>query len=342
MAKDVIAGHVRRVSRNLLLLNLLVLGVVAAGFGAASGYYYNFFKGPFVVDRRDLLSPSTGWFARRYVTTEFRSLGNTWTANYLAAHMAGWKILLVKVNPPPGTDPQARTRLTGCLVPVSAEVKRDVVDVLVNQVKGVDGRVLDVMFDAGGGYATPGWVGLGVGVPVAVVCLWNIEKALRRLVNPRVHPSYRKLSAFGDPRAVAGSISADFAGGAEAIGPVTVGKGWVVHASKWGVAATPLRELVWAYRQGKSRLRKGAPPEKMATVLVRDRGRGAFRVRMPRAQVKQLFSALKKKVPWMIAGVDPQLEEAWRTDHRRVVAVADARRQRHAKALSAVEGVVMR
>src|SRR5581483_3950133 len=86
---------------------VILLGIVAIGV-ATRRYYYNFFKGPFPIDRDHLLSQAadpSSW--KSYFLVDFKKVGNTGAVETVTDHgvttksnfvvaLAGEKVLLIK------------------------------------------------------------------------------------------------------------------------------------------------------------------------------------------------------------------------------------------------------
>src|ERR1044072_3830736 len=71
MGEHIIGTHIKRVNRNLLVVNAVILAVLALIVFGTARYLYNFFFGPFSMSRQALLAtqdPGKGF--KYYVTVE--------------------------------------------------------------------------------------------------------------------------------------------------------------------------------------------------------------------------------------------------------------------------------
>jgi hypothetical protein len=157
MAQDFVEGIIRRSNRNLLLICLLGIAIVAGVAAMSANYLYNFFNGPFPINTQDILAINDLNQQQQYFVTvrgadaldsgyqyvrTYDDGRETVEANYPVL-LIGDYYLLVKT---PG-DPSGR-EYTGALVPISGEVQREIIDDIGQDYPKVRDAFLPFMLDA--------------------------------------------------------------------------------------------------------------------------------------------------------------------------------------------------
>jgi len=338
--KPFIDREVERVNRNLLLGNLVVLALLMVTGVLASGYYHNYFGGPYSATL-DQIAQAQGKPAHTFVKVqgELSDTGYAYilktidqytnreksrrvTATYLSLH-EGMHTLLVKA--PVGTH---SSEIVGWLG-APKRVDEDVLAAVRRKGPNLAATLMPVVLDATE-TRTGGTVGLvAFGILLAVV-LRNLRVWSSRRSRPETHPVWKRLRQFGEPRELASQLDMEtrtgdvqrFKGGA------TVTPSWLVHKRTYGLGLVPLDRLAWIHK--KVTKRKTAfviTLSKSFDAVLRDRDGGQITVRAPEREVDRLLGELTRREPWVLAGFSRELEKAWRSKRAEVIALVDARRQ---------------
>ena len=341
MNEGYVLSQIRRANRNLFRWNGILLLIVAGVAVGTHAYLYNFFFGPF---ERDLASlpagkdadPGLKYFCtitgdevvesglQRVSQTRRRGsekvVSEKVTADYLVLRDVD-RLLIVKA--PPGNT-QRRT-FTGALVDLPEEVRSKILEDVE------DARVrtafLPLMLDATG-FRGPGYWGLGIGVPLLLLSLTNLVRTGLRSGDPQRHPTYRKLSAWGEPETIVAHLDQEMAGpDARTVAPCTISPSWLAREHAFGVDVMPLAEIAWAYIKKTEHRRGGVKTGDTYEACLNLRTGKPLIFRAKEEQLKEILSAVCERVPWVVAGYSEELEQLWKTQREEFVAQVDRRRE---------------
>ena len=183
------------------------------------------------------------------------------------------------------------------------------------------------MLDATG-FRTPGWIGLAICLPLYVLGIWNVTKALRRMARPERHPIGRALARFGKPTEIAAAIDAEIKeDGRVPVGRATLTRSWFLRPSTFGMDVIHASELVWIYKKVTKHSTNGIPTGTTFTTVIHTRYGGAVEVAGNERLTECLLQELHQRAPWVLAGFDQQLAGFWKSDPGGVVAAVDDRRR---------------
>ena len=349
MWDTVIGRHIRRANRNLFLVNTgLVLGVFAVA-ALSSRYLYNFAFGPFPVDSQALeTNGDPGRSLEYYVTvrgdwtkptglqdveqTLNKSSGKVEservTADYVVTKV-GDRLLLVKLPPNQGTP----TSFSGALTTIPADARAHLGALAP---AGGGGPLLPAMLDATG-FRTPGFVGLAVGVPLLLLGLWNVARAVLRWSDSDRHPIARRLMRFGPPEEVAERIDNEVRTQPDTfrLGPALLTPSWLLRPTFFGLEVRHLGEVLWVYQKVTRHSVNFIPTGKSYAAVVRDRHGGTLEVVGGEKGVLQFLQEVVHRAPWVIGGYNQQLDRAWTKDRDELIAAVDERRREYLRRLSA-------
>jgi len=337
MTSNFVTDIIRRSNRNLLLWSFLgALIVVGAGIYFLN-YYRNLFLGPFPTDKKSVAviqdlkdvpdyyitlegdeALDTGY---QYVSTNYGQ--ETVEFSYIAL-MLNDVLLLVKspgialVNLP--------TTYTGALVPMPADIQREVIRDLEAEYPDLKDVFLPFMLDAGD-FKTNGYIGLGIGVIIFLGCLYGIFLSARRSNNMASHPIMRKLKAFGSPEAIANQIHAEMQGPVEKVGHLNVTQHWLLRATKSSLAATRLNDVVWYYKKATQHRTNFIPTGKTYEAVILDRRGTIMSVQAKENVVNEMLNYVGRNAPWAIGGYSNDLKMMWDRQHKEFIAAVDQRRQ---------------
>jgi hypothetical protein len=324
-----ITGQVRRASRNSLIWNgtTLLLFALIAWFSA--NYYYNFFFGPFPYDDARLLkaaeNPGTGNLLA-YIELKDRRLLET-----------GWEEISTKDGKPYSVVPYFMTSVGDKLMIVMAKEAKDgqhlvgplykvrdreagVIAFMEERHPELRGKFLSVQLNGVAAFPVIGWMGLIVGVPVILLCLFNVSRAAWAMQNPFSHRIVRQLAKYGDPKDIVAGIDREMAAGPVArYGKSYLTSLWLLRPTAFGMIVVQLSDVVWMYHLKQT--------ESFAVLCLRT-GK-AIPMPLRGEQVDKLLREVSERVPWALYGYDVETLKMWRKKPADVVALSDEYRSRH-------------
>lgn len=337
MISSPVQTTIHRSIRNRIIL--CAIGIIAlAGLAALNHrYLYNFISGPFQPSHTELVNaPDSDALYRYFVTIrgddiiqtgyEYEETQNGRVVNvehYLAL-VLDRRVLLVKTH-----DTGTTTEFTGALVPFSSEERREVVDKLIQEEPLLKEAFLPMLLDTSD-FRTNGYIWLGAGTVVLLLCLWQIFQSARWATDPLKHPIMRGLERFGPAQFVASDLDAQLLTDHLTLGKAHLTANWLAIISSSTLQATRLDDIVWLYKQVTQQRVNGIPTRKSYSALIWDRHGVCISVSDKEKAVEELLSAILQRSPGALAGYDAQLETAWKKNRASFITAVDERRRQAA------------
>ncbi|MFL5803300.1 MAG: DUF6709 family protein [Roseiflexaceae bacterium] len=336
MTNSLVHATIRRSNRNQLVL--CIVGVLLlAGFAALNTrYLYNFFSGPFSIDKRTLLATEDAGTLRQYwVTVEGDDVADTGfqmvrrsqrsgsesvTASYMALLLDD-KVLVVKAQ-----DDKSVTKYTGYIETMPSDIRTRIVADAEQDMPEMRGAFLPYILNTDGFRGT-GYIALGLGIPLFLLCVWGLMRAIKRSNDPSVHPIMRALSRFGPADYVAGQIDAELQADHPKVGKLHLTPSWLVQAASARLDATRLDDVVWAYKQVTQHRTNGIPTGKTYAAQIWDRYGVCITVAGKEAFVNQALEAAAQRAPWLLTGYSAELEKTWKQNRAAVIDAVEQRRR---------------
>ena len=343
MWDNLIGKQIRRSTRNLLLWNSLILIGLLVAAVCTSGYWLNFFAGPFPLERNKLLqlrnadvnenfvtidsdgAVDSGW---REITTKKRRgvvTSRRETGKYLLVDI-GDKWLIVKVDM---DDPVQDKRRTGKLVNLPGQLGSDVVRnyVMATRMAAPAKPLLPMMLDTGN-FRIGGWIALVIGVPVALVCAWNVLRAVRRFGNYDSHPLVKVLRRYGEPEEVAAQIEEQATGDdVEDVSGVTFTRSWLIRPTMFGIDLIHLGDAAWVYKTSTKHYTHGIPTGTTYGSVLCDIHGNSMTLQMSESKCDDFAAAVCSRVPWVLAGFDADLQQMWKKNKQELYDLVEQRRK---------------
>ena len=347
MTASFIHPIIRRSNRNQLAL-CTITALLLVGLAALNArYLYNFFAGPFPIDRQTLLAASDPAALQRYwVTVEGDDVVDTGfqqvrrnsdtgsekvAANYMAL-LLDRRVLLVK-----DYNNTSAATFTGYIEPLPADARAKIISDIEQDAPKLRGAFLPYMLNTDS-FRNGGYQALGIGIPLLALCVFGIARAIRRSRNPLKHPIMRALGRFGPPADIAGQIDAELLAEHTKVDRMHLTPHWLVQASPSSLAATRIDDIVWAYKQVTQRRVNGVPAGKTYTAQIWDRHGVCITIAGSETFVNQAIEAAARRAPWMLAGYNSDLEKAWKSNRAAVLATVD---QRRAQLVAQMQGLAV-
>ncbi len=337
-----VENEAKRANRNLLGVNLVILGAVLAAACINGQYCLNFFLGCQKIEASELArltSPTQR--TRNFVTvggsksvqTGYQDIikhvekysgrvTSTEVKDQYVLLKAGDRVLVVKA--PPGPE---KLEYSGELVPPEKSVQRDLIQPLAAEHPEFGRMVLPFTLNAAD-YREGGFWGLGIGVPLLLLAGWNCSKGFRRQGEVQSTPIWRQMSAYGDPQQLSLQIEAEQRPDNMNYGGLRVTPSWLIKRSFFSTWVSPIEDLAWAYKKVTKHSVNFIPTGKTYAVVLVGRHRQRVEAQMKEAAVQALLQNLAARVPWAIYGFDKGVEAAWQKDPAGFVAVIDERRKK--------------
>jgi hypothetical protein len=319
-----IATQVRRASRNLAIWNgLLLLGLLVTG-ALSAVYYVNFFFGPFPADDKALVDaaghPGSGGLIR-YVELHDRQLvptginvvttvdGKPRSSTPYFFTPVGDRVMLVLAE-----SPADGRHLVGPLYAVPDKVEKEVIERVTQRHPQLRGRFLPVMVNATAAFTIVGWIGLVILVPLTLLALANLGRAVLYGVLPHLHPAARhqECAANIDQEVDAGTV--------DQFGAVTVTRSWLLRKTAFGLRAVPLHNTVWVF---------GQTARGIHVVVIRLKSGKTVYAKVPGKDLAAAVQAVAARVPWVFVGYDDERASRWKKQPTEVIREAQDRHQQY-------------
>jgi hypothetical protein len=317
--------QIRRVSRNLLIWNGVVLGILAIAFVLLRTYLLCFLQGAQAYNDADILNAARGSGSGLIAYIEIRDHelmptgyieqstqdGRVYSTMNYKFVAVGDKKMLVKA-----TQDAKGDVLRGPLQFYSADTDRQARDAIVAKNPALKDQVLPVMLNAAAAFNLFGYIFFAIATPIFALCMFNIARALF-LRKTSLHPVTRSLARHGDPFETGQAIDAEMAeDSALKLGKAFVTQNWLLLPTAFRLIACRLDDIVWAYPVVMS----GA---NVATFAFRD-GR---MVGVPlHRNTPELLAHVYRRVPWAETGWDKERATKWQRWRAEFIAEVEARR----------------
>jgi hypothetical protein len=337
MSTTVVQDTIRRSNRRLLLVCLIGILVLAGGLLLNQRYLTNLVQGPVEISKRELMAIKNAEdVARYYVTVQGdkaldtgfqqvvrrrRTGTESVSANYVALQVDR-RFVLVKA---PGDPSESATKFTGALLPIPSDVRTKVIADL-EEAAGVNNLFLPFMLDASD-FRTSGYIGLGVGAIILVLCLWGLSRAAVRSIKPVRHPIMRSFKRYGAPADIAGQINQEMSRTHQTIGQVHVLSSWLAVVTGRTMTVARLEDIVWLYLKVTQHRTNGVNTGKTYSVVIWDRHGANISTTGKEAVMSDLLSVVSQRAPWALVGYNVDVETAWKSNRGSVLSAVERRRQ---------------
>ena len=336
MGDGFLGRAIRRAGRNSILIGAGGLLIIAVVFWAERGYFYNFFHGPFSMDRATLLSLQNADARREsFVTiqgeeTQETGLEESSTDYFITTHhpflavSVGDRLLLVKA---PKDMPA--TRFSGEITGVPADVQSQVIAPLEKKNPEIKGTFLPVMLDATN-YRLNGYIGMAAGSLLGLALAWCVWMGLNWTFRPESHKVWKKLAQYGPAQHVGSQVDAEIRaeGGGEIFGNACLTTNWLLHTPMFNVEVFRMADLAWAYPHVVKHYHSGIPTGKSHFVKAFGRDGSATTIQVKKKVLPNLLEALQRRAPWVMLGFSADLEQKWKKRRGEFLVAVDQRRGR--------------
>lgn len=328
MNDSFIYRQMKRCNRNLLLTNLIMLGILLIIAASSYNYYYNFLFGPFPMGAGSIeaiTNPET--LKKSYITVRGNDIEDTGLQYITTTYEEGTNRLiatrveseyyylflqdkLLVVKSPPG---EATTLShSGKLVGMSGELRialiqqlEDVSPLEFNAV--VLPLVLDTQINK-----VPGWIGLSILIPLFFFTVWSLAKFATRSADPLRHPIYAGLGSYGEADQVAEEIEKEIqSSGLTKVQRLFFANNWLLKISPFGLKIIPIQDVLWVYKKVTKQRVNFIPVGKTYSLIIHLRNRKLLTLGMSQKNVEEALEAFRTRAPQVINGYSDELAYLW-------------------------------
>jgi hypothetical protein len=242
------------------------------------------------------------------------------------AVVLGEKLLLVKASPN-----HREADFVGSIENLSGDESREIINRFLENDPGARDAFLPIMLDATG-FRGRGYIGLAIGVPLLLLSIWNVRKALARKARPDKHPLLVTLAKYGSPQTVASQIDLEVAALAmKTSGSILITASWLLHRTGFSLNVRSFDEIVWAYKKVTKHYTNFIPTGKTYSAIILDRHGRSLEINGRKEQdCDSLLEGIAVRAPWVLVGYGDDLAMVWKSDAAAVIRAVD---ERHNKAL---------
>ena len=327
MWQNFIGQHVRRTNRNLLVVNLLIVLALGILLVVSLPYLKTFFGTPQGMTPQQItarLSDVSGTIVTVTGQRGFPS-GLQWTKGNdvlyeYAVLDTGDAFVIIKASP----GDTAHTSYTGTIESIPPEVRRRLLEDFHREQPGAPDPFPPFLINAHDA-RREGWIGLVIGIPLALLALWNLWKWRERASDITAHPVVRALKVAGQPWQAAQQIEGELPA-AQEFNKLKVTANWVFAPTFFTLHVRRLQDLVWVYGKVVRHYTYFIPTGRSWGMVICDAS-GAFEVPLKNEEMMgEAVSAIVQRVPYVIAGHTPELEGLYNGKRAEFVAAVQQRK----------------
>lgn len=310
-------GQIRRASREVLIVNLLIAAVVMVFWiPFLVSFFGHFMGGPQPIDESGLATAQPETFVKvvgeKCESIATHTVDGKDTAD-LRVLLVGETILLVRT----GLHAPEATTYEGYLVNTPGYAVGQV-NKVIKEIKdanpGVDlpFKAAPLMLEATRG-RTDGALHLLWGL-IGLFCGWLMLKAWREIRQPELHPVFNSLKTRGDHRSLAAEIDREVNGAGYPVSQVIVTPHWLVQQGFMNLNLVPLDSIAWTYKKVTTTKAYGVVTTNVTYELIlRTTGGQSVSVQCKEDEVMRIMELVYERVPWVMVGYDKELETLFNT-----------------------------
>jgi hypothetical protein len=342
MWQGFIGKEIQRINRNLLVVNLGLVGIpIAIGMFGLS-YWGNFISGPKLVSNQDLLTAPSNYIGR-YLTVvgtgnietgmqEISQRKSKYTGEVKSETVSARLITLKLSGDRPNSDrgifvklkndAPAANSVTGTIQPMPNPIEQE-----IQSLPDRD-SILPVVIDTVRNFYLPGYLGLAAGLVSGIIGAVNLTKWKQRQENINLHPIVKKLSKYGMSEMITQEIDREFASQNVIVHQQTkLSNNWLIKTEIFSVEIKKVVDIVWIYFQVTKHRTNGIPTGKTFSTICYDRHGEKVEIPGSEAEVMGLVEQIHTRVPWAIVGYTDNIKLAWEKDRTNLITHVDKARQ---------------
>jgi hypothetical protein len=342
-----VGREIRRTTRNMLIVNAILLLLVFVAAFKEMGQLQDVILGPRKITMKSLeaLTPDKDKGRRVEVTvdqaekTGIRHVivdgsKRTPDAEYLMTHLGG-KNLIIQV-PLEKTDLKTFAgkpvpvppKLLSALLGDAPEVPRFGKKTSTEETSAAPkSSVMPWMLDATK-TSRPGYMWIAVLTLLGLFCLWNLMRAILRLANPASHPIAKTFAAQGPLEMVVPKVDAEM-GQPLQLKSLLVSPSWILTRKMFSATFSPSSDLIWHHGKVTKHYTNGIPTGTTYALMLHLRNGESIEVALNKAKLDEAGELMGRTAPWAFRGHDDEVERFWRNPATRnqLVTAVDERRK---------------
>ena len=343
MESTIIWRQIHKLNQKLRLHNAIGLALTV-GFGCLQySYLRNCFLGPQKIDAIQLLKiKDPGEVDRNFITftadkamdTGFKKVtksrsSETEENQYTIALIGGEKVLLVEDQIGHNLD---KATFTGTISEIDSSVQTKIVEPLLQEAPLLRTKLLPFILETDD-YQTGAYLLVPLLLCGGGIFGWNLYKAKIRNKEPRKHPLYQSLSAYGDPDAIAGNIDREVQAQYQierlADNTVYLTPSWLLYTQTYGLHLTNLDRLVWVYKKVTSHSVNFIPTGKSYEIALCDNSGKEQTIKLSESLVDNKIQEIMSYAPWAVVGFNDEIKALWDKSREEFYAIVTERKQQH-------------
>jgi hypothetical protein len=319
----------------------IVITAAAVLFAASQHRYIsNFLSGPFEFGQAELdaiedVAAAPRYFVRvtgsrvldtgiQQISTRKRAgveTGRSVSASYYAL-VVGERLLVVK------RSHGGATIAVGELLAMPADLQQHLFG--TPQMQAIRGRFYPYYLDESA-FRVPGYIGVAVGLVLAVLLVWYGLPAWRYARDAVSHPVVKRVASWGDPLGIAVEARREaespprYRGGGW-----RVGDRYLIQSAPFAFDVLRLSDLLWAYKKVTKHSVNFIPTGKTYACILACYG-GTAEVTGREKDMDALLAFAAERTPWALFGYTDELNKAFRQKTAEFCAAVEHRKQELAR-----------
>jgi hypothetical protein len=123
------------------------------------------------------------------------------------------------------------------------------------------------------------------------------------------------------------SLDAELMADHTKVGDLHLTPTWLAHLKSSDLKATRFDDIAWIYKMVTTHRTNGVRTGTTYTAQIWDRHGAQMIVQAKEDVVNEMLNATVQRAPWALAGHNPEIEKAWKSNRASVLAAVDQRRQ---------------
>jgi Family of unknown function (DUF6709) len=323
-----IGEQIRRVNRNLLITNVVILVVAATLLLTKHDLINGYLRGGEKVeasalarmtaaDRGVIEVNADGVIPTGYAMVKHRSSGKDEVEYEFVAMRAGDRLLLVKVE-----QGQKGPHFAGTL----ESLPNQVMTMAYQDMKTPKGRaaLMPIMLDTIE-YKSDAWLLMGLGILAIPLALWNLKKWMQRAADPATSPIVTQQEHRGGVMACQ-QVDSEVAQSCGKLGKALLTKSWVIVPHTYHATIMHLEDVVWVYKKVTQHRVNFIPTGKTYAAMLCASNGAMVQVDDKQEKIDQLLATIAAKAPWAIAGFSDDVQKLWQKNRDALLQAVNQRR----------------
>jgi len=322
---DFIGQQIKRTNRNLLVLGLVCLGLLAVIVDLNWRDVHNFVFGPFPTGAAELAAvPQAGAQEHFYLKVQGEKsfptgmqVVDSENQNHVVGQVLGLvvgdHVLVIQALPSQANHVQFK----GTIAELPVDIRNKIAEKWRAAHPDLPADILPYALDTIGTWNEDRVILTIGGVMLAALGLWFAGLGLRRQLQPEAHPLFSKLTQYGGLQDIRMRIDSEMRseGGGEKFGKLHVTSNWLINAMPFKTNIMATRDVAWAYAKVTKHYHNGIPTGKTYSAIIRDsKGQSMEVMRGRKNSVPQMMDSLKRRMPWVVLGYTKELDQLWQHD----------------------------